>query len=58
MEGKARFIFPVIISALIVFVVSGVVAQGICNRLARSSRACFYRDSLCAPRDRGHRAND
>jgi len=25
MEGKARFIFPVIISALIVFVVSGVV---------------------------------
>jgi hypothetical protein len=73
MEGKARFIFPVIISALIVFVVSGVVtftniglradfvrrcAQGICNRLARRSRACFYRDSLRAPRDRGHRAND
>jgi hypothetical protein len=26
MEGKARFIFPVIISALIVFVVSAVVA--------------------------------
>jgi hypothetical protein len=25
MEGKARFIFPIIISALIVFVVSGVV---------------------------------
>ena len=25
MEGKARFIFPVMISALIVFVVSGVV---------------------------------
>ena len=25
MEGKARFIFPVLISALIVFVVSGVV---------------------------------
>ena len=25
MKGKARFIFPVIISALIVFVVSGVV---------------------------------
>jgi hypothetical protein len=25
MEGKARFIFPVIISALIVFVVSAVV---------------------------------
>jgi hypothetical protein len=25
MEGKARFVFPVIISALIVFVVSGVV---------------------------------
>ena len=25
MEGKAKFIFPVIISALIVFVVSGVV---------------------------------
>jgi len=25
MEGKARFMFPVIISALIVFVVSGVV---------------------------------
>jgi hypothetical protein len=25
MEGKARFIFPVIISGLIVFVVSGVV---------------------------------
>ena len=72
MEGKARFIFPVIISALIVFVVSGVVTftniglradfvprwLGICNRLACSSRACFYRDSLCAPRDRGHRAND
>jgi uncharacterized protein DUF2798 len=25
MEGKARFIFPIFISALIVFVVSGVV---------------------------------
>ena len=25
MEGKARFIFPIMISALIVFVVSGVV---------------------------------
>lgn len=25
MEGKARFIFPVLISAMIVFVVSGVV---------------------------------
>ena len=25
MQGKARFIFPVLISALIVFVVSGVV---------------------------------
>jgi hypothetical protein len=25
MEGKARFMFPIIISALIVFVVSGVV---------------------------------
>ena len=25
MEGKARYIFPVMISALIVFVVSGVV---------------------------------
>jgi hypothetical protein len=25
MEGKARFIFPIIVSALIVFVVSGVV---------------------------------
>src|SRR5262249_14442854 len=34
------------------------LAQGICNRLARSSRACFYRDSLCAPRDQGHHAND
>jgi hypothetical protein len=25
MEGKARFVFPIMISALIVFVVSGVV---------------------------------
>ena len=32
MEGKARFIFPVMISALIVFVVSGVVTPA--RRLA------------------------
>lgn len=72
MEGKARFIFPVIISALIVFVVSAVVTfaniglrADFVPRWLRAfvtgwpvAAVLVFCDSLCPPRDRGHRAID
>jgi hypothetical protein len=70
MEGEARFIFPVIISALIVFVVSGVVTftniglrADFVPRWLKAfvtgwpvAAVRFCRDPYVRRADRGHRA--
>jgi hypothetical protein len=47
MEGKARFVFPVVITAIIVFVVSGAVTFfNIGHRLADRDQHRLCRDAL------------
>ena len=73
MEGKARFIFPVMISALIVFVVSGVVTftniglradfvprwlKAFITGWPVAAVLAFIRGSTHSPRDGSDRAAD
>ena len=73
MEGKARYIFPVMISALIVFVVSGVVTfsniglradfvprwlKAFATGWPAARRTRVLRSSTRSPRNRCDRAND